>query len=71
MFESITDLAGKLAATGYFIDPVMIKVVYLAVQDAEAALARRAGGVRQDAISRFRSPRPQGRISNGCNATGA
>jgi MoxR-like ATPase len=32
MFESITDLAGKLAATGYFIDPVMIKVVFLATK---------------------------------------
>ena len=30
MFESITDLADKLAATGYFIDPVMTQVVYLA-----------------------------------------
>ncbi len=30
MFDSITELTAKLAATGYFIDPVMIKVVYLA-----------------------------------------
>jgi len=28
--ESIIDLADKLAATGYFIDPVMTQVVYLA-----------------------------------------
>ena len=32
MFDSITDLATRLAATGYFIDPVMIKVVYLAAR---------------------------------------
>ncbi|MFZ0302906.1 MAG: hypothetical protein WAL75_09475 [Terracidiphilus sp.] len=32
MFESITDLAGKLAATGYFIDPVMTQVVFLAAK---------------------------------------
>jgi len=32
VFESIADLAGKLAATGYFIDPVMIKVVFLATK---------------------------------------
>ena len=32
MFNSINDLGAKLAATGYFIDPVMIKVVYLAVR---------------------------------------
>ncbi|HEY1986568.1 MAG TPA: hypothetical protein VGG85_14225 [Terracidiphilus sp.] len=32
MFESITDLADKLAATGYFIDPVMTQVVFLAAK---------------------------------------
>jgi MoxR-like ATPase len=32
MFDSITDLAGKLAATGYFIDPVMTQVVFLAAR---------------------------------------
>jgi MoxR-like ATPase len=30
MFESMADLIGKLAATGYFIDPVMAQVVFLA-----------------------------------------
>ena len=30
MFDSITDLTGKLAETGYFIDPVMAQVVFLA-----------------------------------------
>jgi MoxR-like ATPase len=32
MFDSITDLACKLAATGYFIDPVMTQVVFLAAK---------------------------------------
>ena len=32
MFDSIVELATKLTATGYFIDPVMIKVVYLAAR---------------------------------------
>ena len=32
MFDSITDLASKLAATGYFIDPVMTQVVFLAAK---------------------------------------
>ena len=32
MFDSIEDLSVKLAATGYFIDPVMIKVVFLAAK---------------------------------------
>lgn len=32
MFESITDLAVKLMATGYFIDPVMTQVVFLAAK---------------------------------------
>ena len=32
MFDSINDLGAKLAATGYFIDPVMIQVVYLAAK---------------------------------------
>jgi hypothetical protein len=32
MFETLGDLSGKLAATGYFIDPVMIQVVFLAAK---------------------------------------
>ena len=32
MFDSITGLASKLAATGYFIDPVMTQVVFLAAK---------------------------------------
>jgi len=32
MFDSIEDLESKLAATGYFIDPVMTQVVFLAAK---------------------------------------
>ena len=32
MFNSLDDLSVRLTATGYFIDPVMIKVVYLAAR---------------------------------------
>ena len=32
MFESCEELWSRLSATGYFIDPVMIKVVYLAAR---------------------------------------
>jgi AAA domain (dynein-related subfamily) len=32
MFDSLTDLSSKLSATGYFIDPVMVQVVYLAAK---------------------------------------
>jgi MoxR-like ATPase len=32
MFDSIADLACKLAGTGYFIDPVMIQVAFLAAK---------------------------------------
>ena len=32
MFDSLDDLSTKLAATGYFIDPVMTQVVYLAAR---------------------------------------
>jgi hypothetical protein len=32
MFDSLADLSSKLASTGYFIDPVMIQVVFLAAK---------------------------------------
>ena len=32
MFDSLTDLSAKLSATGYFIDPVMVQVVFLAAK---------------------------------------
>ncbi len=39
MFNSLDDLMERLKATGYFIDPVMTKVVYLGREVAEAAAA--------------------------------
>jgi hypothetical protein len=32
MFDSLVDLSNKLSATGYFIDPVMVQVVFLAAK---------------------------------------
>jgi MoxR-like ATPase len=32
MFDSLTDLSSKLSATGYFIDPVMVQVIFLATK---------------------------------------
>lgn len=32
MFESVEQLSRRLGSTGYFIDPVMIQVVYLAAK---------------------------------------
>jgi energy-coupling factor transporter ATP-binding protein EcfA2 len=32
MFDSLEDLSTKLAATGYFIDPVMTRIVFLAAK---------------------------------------
>jgi hypothetical protein len=32
MFDSLEELASKTAATGYFIDPVMTQVVFLAAK---------------------------------------
>ena len=32
MFNSLDDLSVRLTATGYFIDPVMVQVVYLAAK---------------------------------------
>jgi hypothetical protein len=32
MFDSLADLSSKLSATGYFIDPVMVQVVFLAAK---------------------------------------
>ena len=32
MFDSVEELSAKLAITGYFIDPVMAQVVFLAAK---------------------------------------
>ena len=53
MFESITDLADKLAATGYFIDPVMTQVVFLAAKLQKPLLLEGPAGSGQDPIGRL------------------
>ena len=53
MFDSIDDLATKLAATGYFIDPVMTQVVFLAAKLQKPLLLEGPAGVGQNAISRL------------------
>jgi hypothetical protein len=40
MFDSIRDLSSKLPGTGYFIDPVMTQVVFLAVVFLAAKLQK-------------------------------
>ena len=51
MFDSIDDLATKLAATGYFIDPVMTQVVFLAAKLQKPLLLEGPAGSGQNAIS--------------------
>ena len=51
MFNSLDDLSVRLTATGYFIDPVMIKVIYLAARMQKPLLLEGPAGSRQDAIS--------------------
>ena len=46
MFDSITDFAGKLAATGYFIDQVMTQVVFLAAKLQKPLLLEGPAGTR-------------------------
>jgi MoxR-like ATPase len=51
LFDSIADLSSKLATTGYFIDPVMIKVVYLAARMQKPLLLEGpAGGQIRDRL---------------------
>jgi len=48
MFETITDLAGELAATGYFIDPVTTQVVFLAAKLQKPLLLEGPAGSAND-----------------------
>jgi hypothetical protein len=48
LFDSITDLSIKLASTGYFIDPVMTKVVYLAARMQKPLLLEGPAGSGDD-----------------------
>src|SRR5260370_24954388 len=44
MLDSLTDLLSKLSATGYFMDPVMVQVVFLAAKLKKPLLLEGAGG---------------------------
>ena len=44
MFDSLRDLSSKLAATGYFIDPVMIQVVFMAAKLQKPLLLEEPAG---------------------------
>ena len=48
MFDSIVEFTAKLSATGYFIDPVMIKVVYLASRMQKPLLLEGPAGSGDD-----------------------
>ena len=58
MFDSLQDLSSKLAATGYFIDPVMTQVVFLAAKLQKPLLLEGpAGRGRRNWPSQSRRPR--------------
>jgi hypothetical protein len=73
MFESINDLAAKLAATGYFIDPVMTQVVFLAAKLQKPLILEGPAGSGKMQFSIFVAVRPcphrpgvaSGRLTNG------
>jgi hypothetical protein len=71
MFDSITDLAGKLAETGYFIDPVIRRepgLVSISVENAvycencetvSTSSGRRCGLCGSEDIARLVPPIPE------------
>jgi hypothetical protein len=68
MFESFDELMERLKAIGYFIDPVMVQVVYLAAKLQKPLLLEgHAGSGKRN--WRFPLRRRLGRILSGCNAT--
>jgi MoxR-like ATPase len=75
MFDSSKNSPSSSPATGYFIDPVMTQVVFLAAKLQKPLLLEGARGqVRQDAVSPFRSllsPQLRTRMSSGSSATAA
>ena len=63
MFESCEELWSRLSATGYFIDPVMIKVVYIAARMQKPLLLEgpEGSGKTQLAVSVAKAAGNQGR----------
>jgi hypothetical protein len=59
MFDSLTDLSSKLSASAYFIDPVMVQVVFLAAICVAPQCLKLPGDVRQAEFSgqRLNAPR--------------
>jgi len=53
MFESCEELTARLTATGYFIDPVMIKVVYLATRMQKPLLLEGPAGSGRSTLARL------------------
>ncbi len=70
MFDSIQDLSSKLDATGYFIDPVMTQVVFLAAKLQKPLLLEGpvGSGKTQLALSVAAAAST---MSSGCNAIAA
>lgn len=52
MFESLEDLSVKLAATGYFVDPVMTQVVFLAAKLQKPLLLEGPAGSGKSLVGR-------------------
>jgi hypothetical protein len=50
MFDSIHDFSSKLAATGYFIDPVMTQVVFLGAKLQKPLLLEGPAGSGNDEL---------------------
>jgi MoxR-like ATPase len=49
MFNSVEETSSRLAATGYYIDPVMTQVVYLAARMRKPVLLEGPAGSGKDA----------------------
>jgi MoxR-like ATPase len=58
MFDSIDDLGTKLAATGYFIDPVMTQVVFLAAKLQKPLLLEGPAGSGKTKVGDITRPSP-------------
>jgi MoxR-like ATPase len=53
MFETVEELSEKLAKTGYFIDPTMTKVVFLAAKMQKPLLLEGPAGSGKTLIARI------------------